>query len=122
MSLEWFGDQQKAKVELALRRGIDRTTSEGTIEAKRLVNVRTATLQGSIYPEPAKVNAEGQVEGVYGPHDVEYAVYQEFLPTELMPDGTPRRKRGGKPYMRPSMKLVLRNLRDNIAAAYRGIR
>jgi hypothetical protein len=110
-----------AKVERALMLGIDKTTSEGTIDAKRLVNRDTTTLQGSIFPEPAKVNGSGQVEGVYGPHDVEYAKYQEFLPGETMPDGQPRRRKGGKPYMRPSMRTVEKNLAPNIQAAYRGL-
>jgi hypothetical protein len=135
-TLDWHGKEMSDLVEHALRLGIDKTASEGSIEAKGLVHFDTTTLQGSIRPDPAKKNADGQIEGAYGPHratnpeneeDVmTYAVYQEFLPGEWMPDPsgegeTMRRRRGGKPYMRPSMKTVEKNLPGNIAAAYRSL-
>ena len=121
MSLEWCGAQAKERVERALVLGIDRTTGDAAIEAKRLVNIDTATLQGSIRPEAAHLNAEGQVEGLYGPHDVAYAAEQEFLPGEQMPDGGTRQRKGGKPYMRPSKASAEQKLVPNIAAAYRGL-
>jgi hypothetical protein len=121
VSLEWFGEQAKDRVTRALHLGIDKTTSEGAIAAKHLVNRDTTALQGSIYPEPSKVNEEGQVEGVYGPHDIAYAAVQEFLPGEKMPDGSTRERKGGKPYMRPSYEEAKAKLMPNIAAAYRGL-
>jgi hypothetical protein len=121
MSLEWNGAEAIAKATRALQIGIDKTTSDATIEAKRLVNRDTTTLQGSIYPEPAKLTAEGQMEGAYGPHDVEYAVVQEFLQGETMPDGTTRDRKGGKPYMRPSQTNAAEKLPGNIVDAYRGL-
>lgn len=121
MSLEWFAEQAKARVERALLLGIDKTTSEGAITAKRLVNIDTATLQGSIYPEPAVVASDSSVYGIYGPHDVAYAEVQEFLPGEQMPSGGTRERRGGKPYMRPSYEEAKQKVMPNIAAAYRGL-
>lgn len=130
MSLEWFSEQAKARVERALLLGIDKTTSDGAITAKRLVNRETTTLQGSIYPEPAVVASDGSVYGIYGPHDVEYAVPQEFLPGEQAPEFTAggktypagtRKRSGGKPYMRPSYEEAKQKVKPNIAAAYRGL-
>jgi hypothetical protein len=121
MSLEWHGAEVIEKATRALKLGIDKTTSEASIEAKRLVNIDTSTLQGSIYPEPAKLNAEGQMEGAYGPHDVAYAVEQEFLQGETMPDGEVRARNGGKPYMRPSQTTAAEKLPGNIVDAYRGM-
>lgn len=117
----WNGKEAMAKVERALKLGIDKTTSQGSIEAKRLVHIDTSTLQGSIYPEPAKLNDSGQIEGIYGPHDIAYAKFQEFVPGEQMPDGETRTRAGGKPYMRPSMKVVEKNLAPNITEAYKGL-
>lgn len=119
--LTWNGAAVEALVEKALRIGIDKTTSDATIEAKKLVHVDTATLQGSIYPEPAKVNGDGQMEGAYGPHDVAYAIFQEFLLGEAMPDGGERTRRGGKPFMRPSAATAEKNLTGNIQDAWRGL-
>lgn len=121
MSMEWFGGARKADIERALKLGIDKTTSDAAIDAKRLVNIDTSTLQGSIFPEAAKPNADGQIEGAYGPHDVDYAALQEFLPGEQMPDGTPRTRSGGKPYMRPSKAEAEKKLMPNIQAAYKGL-
>jgi hypothetical protein len=126
LSLTWHGAEALANVVKALQIGIDKTTSQGTIEAKRLVNRDTTTLQGSIHPEPARVNEAGQVEGAYGPHDVAYAVFQEFMPGEWMPDPdgdgeSLRRRWGGKPYMRPSQKTVEDRLLPNILEAWRAV-
>jgi hypothetical protein len=121
VSLEWHGDEMSALVERALRLGIDRTTSEASIEAKGLVHIDTALLQGSIYPEPAKKNDAGQIEGAYGPHDIAYAAAQEFILGEKMPDGGTRTRKGGKPYMRPSMATAEKRLPGNIADAYRSL-
>ncbi|MFA5130497.1 MAG: hypothetical protein WC477_06335 [Patescibacteria group bacterium] len=131
MEMKWYGKEATDKAIRALRIGIDKTTSIGTIEAKNLVNKDTTALQGSIYPEPAKLNDQGQVEGVYGPHraanpasgeDVTtYATYQEFYLGERMPDGSTRERKGGKPYMRPSMRKAESVLMDNIVKAYKGL-
>ena len=129
--IKWHGKEAIDKAIKALKVGIDKTTSIGTIEAKTLVNKDTTALQGSIYPEPAKINDQGQVEGVYGPHraanpasgeDVAtYATYQEFDLGERMPDGSTRDRKGGKPYMRPSMRKAESVLMDNIVKAYKGL-
>ena len=74
---------------------IDAAASEGTKEAKRLVHVDTATLQGSIRPEPTKIVGDTVVGG-FGVHKVKYAIYQEFLPPS----------HGGKTYMRPAEALA----------------
>jgi len=129
--LTWNGAAIEALVERALILGIDKTTSDAAIEAKRLCNRDTTALQGSIGPDHAVVNAEGQIEGAYGPHRADnpkthedimtYAVYQEFLLGEQMPDGGTRTRNGGKPYMRPTIPKASEELPKNIAAAYRGL-
>jgi len=131
--MSWYGPEAKAKVEQALKMAINITTSDGAIEAKKEVHRETTTLQGSIWPETAKKNSEGEIEGIYGVHRAEnpnshedvttYAVYQEFLPGESMPDppGGTRIRAGGKPYLRPSMKTAERKLPLNIKAAYRSV-
>jgi hypothetical protein len=131
MELKWYGKEATDRAIKALKLGIDKTTSIGTIEAKTLVNKDTTALQGSIYPEPAKMNDDGQIEGVYGPHraanpssgeDVTtYATYQEFDLGEQMPDGSTRDRKGGKPYMRPSMRKAESVLMDNIVKSYKGL-
>lgn len=118
VSLDWHGGEMTAKVIRALKIGIDKTTSDASIEAKRLVNIDTSTLQGSIRPEAAAENSNGQIVGIYGPHDVEYAAWQEFLPGEQMPDGATRERSGGKPYMRPSMAKAEEEIGKNIRDAY----
>jgi len=131
MESKWFDKEAIEKATRALKLGIDITTSIGTIEAKNNVNKDTTALQGAIYPEPSKINEQGQVEGVYGPHraanpttgeDVTtYATYQEFDLGEQMPDGTTRDRKGGKPYMRPSMRKAENVLMGNIVKAYKGL-
>ena len=107
MSLQWHGDEQLRRTIRALQYGIDATTSVGTQVAKDLVHKDTGTLQGSIRPEPAKITGE-QVVGAFGPHDVKYARYQEFLPPS----------RGGKTYMRPAEQQAKKVLQSNIKKAY----
>jgi hypothetical protein len=118
--MKWLGKEAIEKSTRALMMGIDKTTSDATIEAKRLVNIDTTTLQGSIFPEPAKIDNDGTVVGEYGPHDVAYAVEQEFLLGEQLPDGGTRQRKGGKPYMRPSMRKAEQSLMGNIIKAYKG--
>jgi len=127
---KWYGDDAKEMVEKALKLGINMTTSAGAIDAKREVHRKTTALQGSIYPEAAVMNSEGEVEGVYGVHRATntktgeevttYAVWQEFLPGEALPDppGGVRARAGGRPYLRPSMATAEKNLKGNLSAAY----
>ena len=103
----WHGPEMKAKVERALMRGIDKTTSQAAITAKRLVHIDTSTLQGSISPDPARVEGD-EVVGQFSTHDVAYAKPQEFLPPE----------KGGKPYMRPAADEAAKNLAGNIRKAW----
>jgi hypothetical protein len=131
METKWYGKEATDRAIKALRIGIDLTSSEGTKTAKGEVHTDTTALQGSIYPEAAKLNDEGQVEGVFGPHRADngtsgvdvmtYAVYQEFDLGEQMPDGTTRDRKGGRPYMRPGMRKAESVLMDNIVKAYKGL-
>lgn len=133
MSLDWHGAEMTALVERALQLGIDKTSGEASIAAKGLVHVgKSALLQGSIRPDPAKKNDAGQIEGAYGPHDVDYAIWQEFKLGERSPEYRstasgktysegPRQRSGGKPYMRPSMATAEKKLPGNIADAYQGL-
>lgn len=129
--MKWYGQEAIAKATRALMMGIDKTTSDATIEAKRLVHIKDTILQGSIMPEPAKLNDDKQIEGTYGPHDVDYAIWQEFMLGEKTPEYTStvtgktyaegtRQRKGGKPYMRPSMRKAEQSLMGNIIKAYKG--
>ena len=108
MSFEWRGAEQLERVLKALVDGIDKSCSEGTAVAKQNVHVDTATLQGSIRPDRTRI-VGNVVVGQFGSHDVNYAVYQEFLPPS----------RGGKPYLRPGEDEARKNLQGNIEDAWR---
>jgi hypothetical protein len=129
--LNWNGKAMEDLITKAVRYGVDKTLYDGMAEAKRLVHKDTRSLESAIQIENAKMNDEGQIEGSYGPRSapnnatgrdiLEYAVFQEFLPGEEMPDGGSRTRKGGKPYMRPSQKVAESELMGNIADAYRGL-
>jgi len=133
VEMQWHGKEAMAKVEHALQMAIDKTTSDGAIEAKGLVHLDTTTLQGSIWPEGSKKNKDGQMEGAYGAHTannpesnvdvMSYAIWQEFLPGEALPDppGGIRTRAGGKPYLRPTIPKAQKELPINIANEYKKV-
>lgn len=91
MSLAWRGDQVRSHVERAVLAGMDETMAACVLQAKGLVRVKTAVLQGSIQMRPAEFRGAVAI-GLWGSFDVNYAIWQEI--------GTSRMT--GKPYLRPS--------------------
>lgn len=79
---------------------------ECILQAKGLVHVDTATLQGSIRLETARAEGNG-ARGQWGSFDVGYAIFQELLPPS----------RGGKAYLRPSADANYPHLAGHIRAA-----
>ena len=132
MESTWGIREQMDRATLALVRGLERTAAIGVIEAKTLVNKDTTALQGSIMFHRAKKADDGTIECEYGPSRASnpnsgesittYAVYQEFDLGEQMPDGSTRDRKGGKPYMRPSMRKAESVLLENIAKAYKELK
>lgn len=102
----WRGAAVAAHVRAAQIAGVNKTMGECITQAKGLVHVDTATLQGSIRLEGAQPDGNG-VRGQWGSFDVNYALWQEVLPAG----------RGGKPYLRPSADTNYRNLAGHIRAA-----
>lgn len=105
MIFNWFGDRQLRRIEEATKRGIDKSSSQGTKVAKQEVHVDTTLLQGSIFPESSK-KIGTEIAGQFGTHDIDYAIPQEFDPIR------------GKPYMRPGKKEAKDNLKANIKEEY----
>lgn len=105
--VSWRGPLVAARVRAAQIAGVNKTMGECVTEAKGLVHVDTATLQGSItIADPARPYGGG-VRGTWGSADVAYALWQEVLPPA----------RGGKPYLRPSADLHYPSLAGHIRAA-----
>lgn len=105
--LTWHGAEAIDLVKQAMRRGIDKTSSQAVAKAKSLVHIDTATLQGSIMPIPARIIGN-EVIGQFGSFDVKYAEPQEFLPAA----------KGGKPYLRPAAEEASQNVDQNIEDAW----
>lgn len=93
-------DNVQKKLERAALNGVDRVMADAVNHAKRLVNVDTASLQGSIKFEPAVIKGD-RAHGLWGSFDINYAAAQEFGPR-------------GKPYLRPAAKQSYRNLHKYI--------
>lgn len=104
--VSWRGPLVAARVRHAQIAGIDKTMGECIVEAKSLVHVDTATLQGSIRLEGARASGGG-ARGQWGSFDVNYALWQEVLPPH----------RGGKAYLRPSADHNYPHLAGHIRAA-----
>ena len=93
------------RLERAAMDGVDKTMAEAVNIAKRRVNVDTASLQGSIKFEPAKMERDRAV-GRWGSFDINYAAHQEF-------------GRHGKPYLRPAAKIAYPKLNKNIRESFK---
>jgi hypothetical protein len=106
VSVEWNGDSVAERVRRASLIGVNRTMGKCIVTAKELVHVDTSTLQGSIRSEPARETASGAT-GTWGSFDVNYALWQEVLPSE----------RGGKAYLRPAADTHYRELGNEIRGA-----
>ncbi len=104
MALKWRGKEVRQSVIAAVIAGTDETMAVCVIDAKNLAPVDTATLQGSIgIVQPAQEEG-GQVVGMWGSQDVEYAIYQEL--------GTHKMK--AQPYLRPSADKNYGGLNERI--------
>lgn len=77
VTLKWRGPEVQASVLEAARKGIDETMGAASVEAQTNTPVLTGALRRSIRPQqPARVQGT-RVEGVWGSHDVEYAIFVE---------------------------------------------
>lgn len=101
--LDWKGDDVHKRMLRAAANGIDRTLAPCVNDAKGLVRVKTATLQGSIRFEPAEIHGT-RISGLWGSFDVNYALWQEI--------GTHRMS--AKPYLRPAADRNYGQLAANI--------
>lgn len=119
MSVDWKGKQVSEKLLAACERGMLETASECVATSKALVHKDTTSLQGSIRIDPEGVRREGgQLSLDWGSHDIEYAIWQEFLPGEEMPGVGTRLLAGGKPYLRPSADEHYGELPERIRRAF----
>lgn len=91
----WNGDKVARKVLAIAQDGIDETMAHCVEQAKTLVLVDTATLQGSLKFEPAIIQGLRAI-GRWGSFDVNYAIFQEIGPV------TGKRTWAFSPYLRPS--------------------
>lgn len=70
--LEWFGNEVQAKVEKAVRQGLEDTMGPMVIEAVGDVPRVTTILQGSIRYDPPEMRGD-EIVGEWGSFDVNYA-------------------------------------------------
>lgn len=101
--LEWYGEELETKYEERVKKAMDSVMVDCVRNGKRLVHVKTATLQGSIEMRDTK-KFGNELIGYWGSFDVNYAIYQE-LPIF----------KGSKPYLRPSMDKYYPELAGRIA-------
>jgi len=85
---------------------ITRVSERGATEAKRLVNVDTGDLRSSISAR-VDIGADPATGYVYATKN--YAIWQEFEPGEDVPGYGTRRRRGGKPFLRPGVETAIRD-------------
>lgn len=104
IKLDWKGDAVLRKVQKAAMEGINEVMGECVITAKNLVRTKTFTLQGSIRLTPAVPTGRG-ARGTWGSFDVNYALWQEVLPS-------PR----GRAYLRPASDMHYPSLAGRIKA------
>ena len=110
MTLDWRGDQVRNKVREAERFGINETLSACVINAKGLVRVKSATLQGSIRAEMAADDGGG-MRGEWGSYGVDYALPQETGPVNVSYTW------GYTPFLRPTADQEYPRLRERIQRA-----
>lgn len=89
--LKWYGDKVKEKMDRVIPWALNSIMADCIKGAKARVPVKTATLQGSIRMEFAKL-INGMWTGIWGSFNVLYALFVEL--------GTPRAQ--AKPYLRPA--------------------
>lgn len=106
MKLDWRGEIIVSKYQAATIIAVNQTMGEAVAVARRMVRVKTSTLQGSIRMKSA-VKKRGGVSGEWGSFDVNYALWQE-IGTKVMQ---------GKPYLRPAADFQYRFLGRRIRTA-----
>lgn len=80
MRILWFGDRIRERVIRACVDGVNDTTAAASIYAKQHHpgwQNRTGTAEGSIRPEPARVDGT-MVRGRFGSFDVDYMIWLEL--------------------------------------------
>lgn len=79
--LTWRGDELKRRAQAAAEKGIDKTMSEASIEAKQnhpgWKNV-TGTAEGSVRPVRFAETRAGKTSGIWGSQDVNYMIWLEL--------------------------------------------
>lgn len=108
--LDWKGDDVVAKAQSAAAHGINRTMADCVTQSKATVHVVTSVLQGSLRIITFAVPGAGEIFGLWGSVDVDYAIWEEI--------GTQHRP--GHPYLRPSADLNYPKLLGHIQEAFRG--
>ena len=120
--VDWKGDEVLRATVRATELAVNETMALCVDDAKKNVPVRTATLQGSIRLEPAKVDrVRLRVTGEWGSFDVNYALAVETGDRSLVgPPGSSNREPlpiGGTP-QRVGNKNFLRNAQDKEAPKF----
>jgi len=119
VSVNWKGKQLRAKLDRAIEQGMKETASDCIATSKALVHKDTTSLQGSIRMDGRGVRREGgQISLDWGSYGIDYAIWQEYLPGEELPEGGTRLLSGGKPYLRPSADEHYPELPRKIRSAF----
>ena len=104
--LKWNGEAIKKKTLDATCLAMDRVMAKCVREAKIMVPVQTATLQGSIRMEPTKLEGDDLV-GKWGSYNVMYAVFVELGTINM----------DAQPYLRPPADKLYPSLPGEIRRA-----
>lgn len=101
--LDWNGGSVAKKTIEAIKAGTDKVMSDCVRHSKRIVPVKTSTLQGSIQMRESR-EVGPFVVGTWGSIAVNYAIYVEL--------GT--KKMAAQPYLFPAADRFYPNLTDEI--------
>lgn len=108
--VDWYGALWQAGALTAAKVAVDQTMAEAVNLAKRMVPVRTGTLQGSLRFQPAALEGDTMV-GYWGSFDVNYAIYVEM--------GTIHMR--ARPYLLPAAQTAYLSIQPRIMAAMRSM-
>lgn len=94
MSVDWYGDKIKAKMNRAMAIGVNRTMAEAVLSAKEnhAFTNRTTTAEKSIRIQTPAKDMQGMITGIWGSVSTKYFKFLEFG-TELTRGRTSIRQR-----------------------------
>jgi hypothetical protein len=121
MQINWRGTEVADKVIAASALAIDQTTAAAVNQAKQhhqFAN-QSGTLEGSLQMRPAELQGGGELVGLWGSFDVDYALWMELEPgDQVVIDGetVTREESGGHPFLRPAGDAEYPNLHPRIRA------